>query len=77
MAATVAVNPVPTLTAVKAGGAFKLSWPIWAEGFALQGGDLGAGGWTNVSAAPATNGGSVEVVLPLSGEPAFFRLQHP
>jgi hypothetical protein len=77
MAASVAVNPAPTLTAVKAGETVKLSWPTWAEGFALQGGSLGGAGWTNVPAAAATNGGSVEVVLPLSGEPAFFRLQHP
>ncbi len=77
MAASVAVNPVPNLTALKSGGMLKLSWPTWADGFGLQSGGLGGNAWTNLSASPTTNGGSIEVVLPLSGEPAFFRLQHP
>jgi hypothetical protein len=76
-ASTVTLNPPPTLTATKAAETVKLTWPTWVEGFGLQGGHLSGGGWTNVTAIKTTNGGMVEVILPLSGESAFFRLQHP
>jgi hypothetical protein len=77
VAAAVAVNPAPTLLVSKSGEAsIKLSWPAWAASFQLQGGSLGTP-WTNLSVGGATNLGKVEVTLPVSGEPAFFRLQHP
>jgi hypothetical protein len=77
VASTVAIYPAPTLTAIKFGETLKLTWATSAEGFGLQGGGLSGGGWTNVTASPATNGGVIEVILPLTGEPAFFRLRNP
>src|SRR5208283_2229686 len=75
VAGSVVVNPLPTLGITLSGSNATLVWPVWAAEFNLQspGSSSLTGSWTNISATLQTNGGNVQVTMPLSGQSQFFR----
>jgi hypothetical protein len=73
---TVAGLVWPTLSINQAGNNIVLSWPSSAAGFSLQASSSLEGGWTNVTATPATVGDNVEVSSPISTNAVFYRLQN-
>ena len=66
----------PTLTDSLAGGNLTLSWPLASAGFTLMSRtNLASGIWAAVAPAPQIVGNRWQVVVPISGNAQFFRLQ--
>jgi hypothetical protein len=66
------------LTAPRTGSQVRLSWPVSASGFLLQGAPgLSAPQWQVMPVTPQVQGESYTVTVPASGTSSFFRLWHP
>lgn len=75
-----ACKPVtnPTLTAARtATGKVRFTWPVTADGFALEGTDTLGGNWSAVATAPTVENGSSVVEVNADGERKFYRLSKP
>ena len=67
-----------SLTAGLSSGNMVITWPTNSGGATLMGSPvigLGAA-WTPVGGSPSVVGGNYQVIIPLSGSTAFFRLQY-
>jgi hypothetical protein len=77
--ATVAVNPLPSLTITPTGSDITLAWPLWATNFGLQ--EATAYGsptiWSNLPVSITTSNGQSEVRLPMSDASKYYRLHLP
>jgi hypothetical protein len=81
VAAFKAASPAggPQLNSVLTGtNTILITWPVAQSGFTLQGNtQLGTTNWTNVTNAVGVAAGQYQVIVPLSGPDAFFRLTSP
>jgi hypothetical protein len=67
----------PNLSLSVSGGNVVVSWPYSTGTYTLQScADLGLADWQNVAAPPTQVGNTVQVTLPLTGNPRFFRLSN-
>ncbi|HZQ47527.1 MAG TPA: hypothetical protein VFC07_10975, partial [Verrucomicrobiae bacterium] len=67
----------PPLVIAQTGANVNVSWPAPATGYVLQSSTNPAASvsWTNVTQTPATNGGQISVLLPISTRQQSFRLK--
>jgi hypothetical protein len=70
--------PRPALAVNSVRGSITLNWPAAQPSWRLQSSpSLASVQWTNVAAAPATNGNFLTVTLPSGSGTQFFRLVGP
>ena len=68
----------PVLTAARtAAGKVRLTWPVTADGFALEGTDTLGAAWAPVGVAPTVEGDSSVVEVSADGDRRFYRLLKP
>jgi hypothetical protein len=74
----ISVSGLPSLNITLAGTNVILAWPVWAAAFHLQSaGNLpGSNSWNNVVISTQTNGGNINLTLPMS-DTKWFRLIYP
>jgi len=68
---------MPQLSIAPAGTNVMVSWPSIATGFQLESAPSLAPpiAWSSVTNTASTNGGTISVLVPISGSQTFFRLQ--
>ncbi|HMP81646.1 MAG TPA: FG-GAP-like repeat-containing protein [Verrucomicrobiota bacterium] len=74
------VNPLPTLEISTAGDDVVITWPAWALEFTLQTcgtGSLAEDEWTNHVGPIDGDDEKISVTIPITDQPAYFRLRHP
>jgi len=76
---TVVINPPPLLAITRSDQDIRLSWPLWATNFALQGAEnsFPPVGWTNVVGTVGITNDEHVLTLPASGVMKFYRLSSP
>jgi hypothetical protein len=69
--------PLPQLSITRAGTDAMVSWPGSAAGYQLKSTTslVSPVAWSNVTNTESTNGGTISVLVPVSGGQQFFRLQ--
>jgi hypothetical protein len=74
-----ATTPFPQLRMAAAGENVVVTWPQWGNGFRLQVADrlTSPQGWTDVQATMVTNTSGINVTLPRTSGPRFYRLWRP
>ena len=74
---TVTPGAPPLLTITRSGNGVILSWPLSAQGYVLEsaGTLTGPNQWSAVVDTPTTNGLSLQVTNPVSGNAKFYRLK--
>jgi len=66
----------PAISASAAGGSLTLSWPVASAGYTvLTTTNLAAGNWITAVVTPQIVGSQWQVVLPITGNARFYRLQ--
>jgi hypothetical protein len=66
----------PAISASASGGSLSLSWPVASAGYTvLTTTNLAAGNWIVAVVTPQIVGGQWQVVLPITGNAQFYRLQ--
>jgi len=66
----------PAVTASASGGSLTLSWPVASAGYAvLTTTNLAAGNWMDAMLIPQIVGNQWQVILPITGNTRFYRLQ--
>jgi hypothetical protein len=68
------LSTTATLSASRSGGNSTLSWPLASAGFAVETTTNILSSWTTLTNAPAISGTNWQIVLPGSGNSAFYRL---
>lgn len=76
---SVAISIAPTITTTSANNNLTLAWPDTATGYRVETALTFAptATWNNVTGTFQTNGGSVSIVLPMTGTQKFYRLVKP
>ncbi len=78
---TAGVGPTvtPTVTARSSGNNLTVLWPDSATGYRVESALNLAPPltWSNVAGSFQTNGGSISIVLPITGGQKFYRLVKP
>jgi alpha-tubulin suppressor-like RCC1 family protein len=71
------VADAPALVVQASGDSVVLSWPLWAQGFALQAtlNLADASSWTPVLTVPVVEGSQHRVTEPIAGTVRFYRLR--
>jgi hypothetical protein len=72
-------KPRSNVTARSSENTLTLLWPDSATGYRVESTSsfLPPVTWSNVAGTFQTNGGSVSIVLPITGEQSFYRLAKP
>jgi hypothetical protein len=66
----------PAISTSATGGSLTLSWPVASAGYTvLTTTNLAAGNWTAAEVTPQIVGSQWQVVLPITGNAQFYRLQ--
>jgi alpha-L-arabinofuranosidase len=66
----------PVVSPVISGGSLTLSWPVASAGYTvLTTTNLAAGNWTTTVVTPQIVGNQWQVILPVTGDAQYFRLQ--
>ena len=72
------INPVPRLSATRAGKNVVLSWPAASSGFILESAaTLSTPAWSTVTTTPVVNGTLNSVTVDASAGTRFYRLRKP
>jgi hypothetical protein len=70
-------SAIPRITFAVQGADLSLLWPSWGSGWQLKS-SSNLQAWSPVLTAPTNNGaGQMQLTIPLSGAPPFFRLEAP
>ncbi|HEY3855742.1 MAG TPA: immunoglobulin domain-containing protein, partial [Verrucomicrobiae bacterium] len=66
----------PTLAITPNGNDISLSWPSSGASFTLQAASSLSGAWSNVVVTPTTNGNTVTLTAPVTGDSVYYRLKY-
>lgn len=72
---SVAVNPLPVLTARQTDDGLVLTWPAWAAGFDVERSGTGVSDWKSITGLMETNGAEITITVPADESAEFFRLR--